>query len=93
MDYNFALFPHHQSRTKERIIPDEEKVELNQYNVYTSPKVLREVSVGKDINNGSTVVGFGIKKRIAKEGKYIGISVMQELQNDHHTYVMATYSW
>ena len=73
-------------------IPDNAPVELNQYNIHTAPKVLREISAGKNVDNGNVIIGAGIKKRITKEGQYIGVQVLHEF-GDNRTYVMATYSW
>lgn len=49
-------------------------VELQQYHIYTTPKVLREVGL-KAGTDGNAVDGisYGIKRRISTEGKYIGV--------------------
>ena len=67
-------------------------VELKQYNVYTAPKVIREAGlcIGRDKKIDG--MSFGIKKRISKEGRYLGVRVDYEW-TDKKTNVWATYSW
>ena len=62
------------------VVPDKAKleqkipVELNQYHVYTSPKVLTEVGLKLDADAQKPVVGIscGRKWRVDKKGRYIG---------------------
>lgn len=75
-------------------LPDNTPVELKQYHIYAAPKVQHEVGVKLDADSGSHVSGvsYGIKRRIAASGKYIGARVDYDWK-DKEAAVWATYSW
>lgn len=75
-------------------LPDDTPINLNQYHIYAAPKVQHEVGVKLDAESGSHVSGvsYGIKRRIAASGKYIGARVDYDWK-DKEAAVWATYSW
>lgn len=75
-------------------LPDDTPINLNQYHIYAAPKVQHEVGVKLDADSGRHVSGvsYGIKRRIAASGKYIGARVDYDWK-DKEAAVWATYSW
>lgn len=73
-------------------IPEDTKVELNQYNVQAYKPVIRQVEVGKS-PDGDNIVGFAISKKVSKDGKYLGVGVDHVFGNDNKTYIKVVYSW
>lgn len=73
-------------------IPEDTKVELNQYNVQAYKPVIRQVEVGKS-PDGDNIVGFTISKKVSKDGQYLGVGVDHVFGNDNKTYIKVVYSW
>lgn len=68
-------------------------VELQQYHIYASPKVLREIGLKADSSgNGIAGVSYGIKRRISAEGKYIGVRADYDWK-DKEAAVWLTYTY
>lgn len=64
-----------------------EPVVLNQYNVQAYKKILRQVDYApKNIDDWSPKeVGFAISRKITNDGKYIGVAVDHEFDNNKTT--------
>ena len=75
-------------------LPDDTPIELNQYHIYTAPKVQHEVGLKLDTESSSHVSGisYGIKRRITEKGQYIGARLEYDWENKEAE-VWATYSW
>lgn len=54
-------------------LPKDTAVEVQQYHIYTAPKVLREIGAKVDEQNYVSGVSYGVKRRINEKGKYIGV--------------------
>lgn len=92
---DFAILTDPSDKDKEvdiSSIPEDTKVELNQYNVQAYKPVIRQVEVGKS-PDGDNIVGFTISKKVSKEGKYLGVGVDHVFGNDNKTYIKVVYSW
>ena len=92
---DFAILTDPSDKDKEvdiSSIPEDTKVELNQYNVQAYKPVIRQVEVGKS-PDGDNVVGFAISKKVSKDGKYLGVGVDHVFGNDNKTYIKVVYSW
>ncbi len=75
-------------------LPDDTPIELNQYHIYTAPKVQHEVGLKLDAESSSHISGisYGIKRRITEKGQYIGARLEYDWENKEAE-VWATYSW
>ena len=92
---DFAILTDPSDKDKEvdiSSIPEDTKVELNQYNVQAYKPVIRQVEVGKS-SDGDNIVGFAISKKVSKDGKYLGVGVDHVFGNDNKTYIKVVYSW
>lgn len=92
---DFAILTDPSDKDKEvdiSSIPEDTKVELNQYNVQAYKPVIRQVEVGKS-PDGDNIVGFAISKKVSKDGKYLGVGVDHVFGNDNKTYIKVVYSW
>ena len=92
---DFAILTDPSDKDKEvdiSSIPEDTKVELNQYNVQAYKPVIRQVEVGKS-PDGDSIVGFDISKKVSKDGKYLGVGVDHVFGNDNKTYIKVVYSW
>lgn len=72
--------------------PNNRPVELQQYHVYTAPKVLHEVGLKLDSNDKVRGASYGIKRRIKAKGQYVGVRMDYDWK-DKQTEIWATYSW
>lgn len=76
-------------------IPSDAKVELNQYNVQAYKPVIRQIEVGKSLDETkSSMVGFTVSKKISKDGQYLGVG-FDHIWNDSDRIEMVkvVYSW
>ena len=92
---DFAILTDPSDKDKEvdiSSIPEDTKVELNQYNVQAYKPVIRQVEVGKS-PDGDNIVGFAISKKVSKDGQYLGVGVDHVFGNDNKTYIKVVYSW
>lgn len=92
---DFAILTDPSDKDKEvdiSSIPEDTKVELNQYNVQAYKPVIRQVEVGKS-PDGDNIVGFTISKKVSKDGQYLGVGVDHVFGNDNKTYIKVVYSW
>lgn len=92
---DFAILTDPSDKDKEvdiSSIPEDTKVELNQYNVQAYKPVIRQVEVGKS-SDGDNIVGFTISKKVSKDGQYLGVGVDHVFGNDNKTYIKVVYSW
>ena len=92
---DFAILTDPSNKDKEvdiSSIPEDTKVELNQYNVQAYKPVIRQVEVGKS-PDGDNIVGFTISKKVSKDGQYLGVGVDHVFGNDNKTYIKVVYSW
>ena len=92
---DFAILTDPSNKDKEvdiSSIPEDTKVELNQYNVQAYKPVIRQLEVGKS-PDGDSIVGFAISKKVSKDGKYLGVGVDHVFGNDNKTYIKVVYSW
>ena len=92
---DFAILTDPSDKDKEvdiSSIPEDTKVELNQYNVQAYKPVIRQVEVGKS-PDGDSIVGFTISKKVSKDGQYLGVGVDHVFGNDNKTYIKVVYSW
>ena len=92
---DFAILTDPSDKDKEvdiSSIPEDTKVELNQYNVQAYKPVIRQVEVGKS-PDGDNIVGFTVSKKVSKEGQYLGVGVDHVFGNDNKTYIKVVYSW
>lgn len=92
---DFAILTDPSNKDKEvdiSSIPEDTKVELNQYNVQAYKPVIRQVEVGKS-PDGDNIVGFTISKKVSKDGQYLGVGVDHVFGNDNKTYIKVMYSW
>lgn len=92
---DFAILTDPSDKDKEvdiSSIPEDTKVELNQYNVQAYKPVIRQVEVGKS-PYGDNIVGFTISKKVSKDGQYLGVGVDHVFGNDNKTYIKVVYSW
>ena len=92
---DFAILTDPSDKDKEvdiSSIPEDTKVELNQYNVQAYKPVIRQVELGKS-PDGDNIVGFTISKKVSKDGQYLGVGVDHVFGNDNKTYIKVVYSW
>ena len=92
---DFAILTDPSDKDKEvdiSSIPEDTKVELNQYNVQAYKPVIRQVEVGKS-PDGDNIVGFTVSKKVSKDGQYLGVGVDHVFGNDNKTYIKVVYSW
>lgn len=92
---DFAILTDPSDKDKEvdiSSIPEDTKVELNQYNVQAYKPVIRQVEVGKS-PDGDNIIGFTVSKKVSKEGQYLGVGVDHVFGNDNKTYIKVVYSW
>ena len=92
---DFAILTDPSDKDKEvdiSSIPEDTKVELNQYNVQAYKPVIRQAEVGKS-PDGDNIVGFTISKKVSKDGQYLGVGVDHVFGNDNKTYIKVVYSW
>lgn len=92
---DFAILTDPSDKDKEvdiSSIPEDTKVELNQYNVQAYKPVIRQLEVGKS-PDGDNIVGFTISKKVSKDGRYLGVGVDHVFGNDNKTYIKVVYSW
>lgn len=76
-----------------KTIPAGSTVELNQYNVKAYKKVLHTIDVSTDIHNKAIgEVGYIVSRKISKDGKYIGIGAIYNI-DDKKTMVKVSYTW
>lgn len=77
-----------------KALPDNTPVELKQYHIYAASKVQQEIGLKLDRDSSSHITGvsYGIKRRIANSGKYIGARVDYDWK-DKEAAVWATYTW
>lgn len=73
-------------------IPDDTKVELNQYNIQAYRKVIRQITYSKSSISDEGIVGFSINRKITNDGQYIGIGVDYNIDNKK-PYVKLSYMW
>ena len=74
-------------------ISKDKPVELNQYNVQAYKKVLHTVEVSPDIEGrGIAEVGYSVSRKVSRDGKYLGVGVSYNFDNDK-AYVKMTYTW
>lgn len=74
-------------------ISKDKPVELNQYNVQAYKRVLHTVEVSPDIEGrGIAEVGYSVSRKVSRDGKYLGVGVSYNFDNDK-AYVKMTYTW
>ena len=79
--------------TSLKTLPAGSTVELNQYNVQAYKKVLHTIDVSTDIHNKAIgEVGYTVSRKISKDGKYIGIGAIYNI-DDKKTMVKVSYTW
>ena len=79
--------------TSLKTLPAGSTVELNQYNVQAYKKVLHTIDVSTDIHNKAIgEVGYTVSRKISKDGKYIGIGVSYNVDNEK-AMVKLSYTW
>ena len=94
---DFAIITDPQQPEKQvdlKTLPQDEAVNLNQYNVYAYKKVLHTVSYAlKAMNDWQPQeVGYSVAKKITNDGKYIGVGVSYDTE-DKKGLVKLEYTW
>ena len=75
-----------------KTLPAGSTVELNQYNVQAYKKVLHTIDIGTSDCKGVDEVGYMVSRKVSKDGKYIGVGVSYNVDNEK-AMVKLSYTW